>query len=862
MIRSKTRLLIILTVIVFVWPLNGFSDKDSAITPEEMYIRYLDTALSGKVMTLIKGGIMMKANWMADGHSFWYAEGAPENTVVYKFDPAKKSKKPLFDTARMRKALAEKLGENPPHQGLPFSQFEFLDAEQKVKFVAGEKQFICDLNTYVLEETPPLSAEEKKKKKRMMPKSFKFILGNMTQELLSPNKNWFAGIKNNNLYLRSTADDSITMLTDDGVENYGWDMWNASPAWSPDSTKLAVTKVDARKMDSMPLVNWLDDDEKVIQQPWSRAGRPLWNTEFYVVNTTSKERSRINTGDLTDKFISIVCWLPDGSEIIFFRLDREFKKLELLAADPKTGETRLILTETQETQLNYNAFGKMPLPLLEKGNKFIWQSERDGWNHLYLYDIQGNLLQKLTEGTNPVVEIKDVDEANGWVYYVALGEDDYPYAKNLYRVKLDGKRMKKLTVGKGERLVHISPSKKYFIDSHSTVSSIPQTDLRKVDGSLIQTISVANIDALKDHLHWSPPEEFRVKAADGTTDLYGVIFKPYNFDPNKTYPVVDYIYNGPHSTFFPLSMPYALSSPEVALCHLSFVTLLFEGRGTAGRGKAFQDVTYGKMGQAEIEDHVAVIKQLAKDRPYMDLDRVGIYGISYGGYLTLRAMLLKPDFFKVGVASAPLADLGHAMAYTEHYMGLPQNNKKGYEEGSCLPLAGNLKGKLLMIHATKDVNAPFSGTIKMAEAFIKAGKRFDMMILPDQPHVPFGDKGKYWLHLKHRYFQEHLLGVNNVVSLWEEKIIEGKNEFLAQFAGDYEVQGFTVPVKFKDADTLILNVPGQGEFELIHEKDTTFSIKASPIPGLRVVFTKDESGEVIELRLIQPTGDETVMKRK
>jgi len=859
--KPKTLLCIALTTFLTAMSTSVGTAEDS-ITPDEMYKRHLDVTLSGKVMTLIKGGIIMKANWMADGNSFWYAEGAPENTVIYKFDPQKKSKTPLFDNPRLRKALAETLGKEPPQKGLPFAEFVFVEGERKMKFSVEGREFICDLKSYQIEEAPSLSEEEKEKKKRMTPKSIPFLLGYTTEELLSPDEKWFAGMKDFNLYIRSTEDDSITMLTEDGVDSYAWDMWNAAPEWSPDSSKLAITKVDARKMESIPLVNWLDDDEKVIRQPYSRAGRPLWNTELFVVDIASKTKMPVDTGDLADKFISIMGWLPDGSEFIFYLIDREFKKLELIAANPKTGATRLILTETQETQLNFPGFGKTPLPLLEDGKKFIWQSERDGWNHLYLYDIQGNLIQKLTEGTLHIDSISAVDEKNGWVYYLALGDEDYPYAKNLYRANLKTEKIERLTEGKGDRIVHVSPSKKYFLDVYSTVSSIPQTNLRKADGTFIQTVTVANIDALKEHLKWSPPEEFKAKAADGKTDLYGLIFKPYNFDPDKKYPVVDYIYNGPHSTFFPLSIPGVVSNPETALCHLGFVTLLFEGRGTNGRGKAFQDITYGKMGQVEIEDHAAVLKQLAKDRSYMDLDRVGIYGISYGGYMTLRAMLLKPDVYKVGVASAPLADLGHAMAYTEHYMGLPRNNKKGYEDGSCLPLAGNLKGRLLMIHATKDVNAPFSGTIKMADAFIKAGKRFDLMILPEQPHVPYGDKGRYWLQLNHCYFQEHLLGVKDVVSLGEEKKVEGKNEFLVQFAGEYDVQGYTAPVKFKDADTLLLSVPGQGEFELVHEQDTSFSIKDSPIPGLRVVFIKNDTGAITELRLIQPNGDETVMKRK
>lgn len=498
-----------------------------------------------------------------------------------------------------------------------------------------------------------------------MPKSFRFLLGNMTQELLSPDKKWFAGIKNFNLYIRSTEDDSITMLTEDGVDGYGWDTWNAAAEWSPDSSKLAVTKVDARQMGTISQVSWFTKNEKVYKQPYSPAGDPLWKTELFVIDIASKKQTKIETGDLTDKFISIVCWLPDGSEFIFFRIDREFKKLDLMGADPITGSTRLILTETQETQLNYNVFGKTPVPLIESGKKFIWMSERDGWNHLYLYDIQGNLVQRLTKGAFPVDTISAVDEKNGWVYFLALGSEDYPYAKNLYRVDLKGRNFQKLTEGKGNRIVHISPSKKYFLDVYSTVSSVPRTDLRKADGTLIQNVSTANIDKLKEYLQWSPPENFKVKAADGKTDLYGVIFKPYNFDPNKKYPVVDYIYNGPHSTWFPLSMVEVASNPEAALCHLGFVTLLFEGRGTASRGKEFQDASYGRMGQVEIEDHVAVLKQLAKDRPYMDLDRVGIYGISYGGYMTLRAMLLEPDIYKVGVASAPLVDLDHGMAYTE-----------------------------------------------------------------------------------------------------------------------------------------------------------------------------------------------------
>jgi dipeptidyl aminopeptidase/acylaminoacyl peptidase len=861
--NRTTRITLALAMLAGCCSLIGMSEDASELTPDEMYERALDATLTGKVPAMIKGGVFMDVNWMADGSSFWYTEGAPEDTVIHVVDPRKNTTGKLFDTARLRKALAAKLGKEPPHAGVPFAQFELLDGDTRARFSVEGRELIVDLADYRIEDAPAPSDEDAARKQRMTPRSFKFLLGNMTQELLSPDQKHFAGIENNNLYIRSTDDDKVTILTDDGTERHAWDMWNGSPQWSPDSRLLAVTRVDAREMDSMPLINWLDDDEAVTQQPWSRAGRPLWKTELFIVDIETGARLPVDFGDPTDIFISMAGWLPDGSELGFLRIDREFRRADLMAADRSTGATRKILTDTQDTQLNINAFESAEVTLLDGGKRFLWLSERDGWNHIYLYGIDGTLIRRLTSGERPVEGIVEVDEAHGWVYYLASGDDRSPYSKHLYRVSLEGGESARLTeTDGGDRLVHISPSKEFFLDSHSTASQPPQTDLRRTDGSFVRTVSTADISALEEQLLWSPPEEFTAKAADGTTDLYGIIMKPYDFDPAKKYPVVDYIYNGPHSTFFPLSMPAVASNPEPTLRHLGFVTLLFEGRGTSGRGKAFQDVSYGRMGNVEIDDHVAVLEQLAAERPYMDLDRVGIYGISYGGYLTLRAMLTRPDVYKVGVATAPLANLEHAMVYTEHYMGLPQNNPEGYAAGANLDIAGNLEGRLLIIHATKDVNAPFSGTMKLVNALIAAGKRFDFMILPEQPHVPYGEPGKYWMNLKHRYLEEHLIGRHDVVALWETESIEGADEFLARFAGNYDIQGFAVPVKFMDADTLILSIPGQGDFELVHENDTEFSVANSPIPGLRVVFDTGEDGEVAALRLIQPTGDETVMERK
>jgi len=848
---------LLISILLALAPIARAQQTAAKIEPEEMYQRYLNLALNGAVPTVIKGGIIMPANWMADGSSFWYAEGAPENTVIFKVDPRANSKKPLFDTKRLKHSLAKFLGHELPYQGLPFERFSFIDAERSIKFTAEGKDLILDLKTYALKAVPQPTDEEKKKVERFVPKTFKFLLGGDATELLSPDSQWFAGVEDNNLYLRSTATDQIETLTTDGTKDQSWEIWNASPEWSPDSSKLAITKVDIRNMPRMPLVRWLKTPVELEWVPYARAGEPLWRSELYVIEVKTKKQTKIDTGDLTDRFIMIVGWMPDSSEFLFYTVDREFKKLDLMAVNAATGATRAMLTETQKTFLNFAAFEKPDVPILEGGKKFLWKSERDGWNHVYLYGSEGKLIRQLTSGAFVVNEIKAVDEKRGWVYFMAQVNPDRPYDQHLCRVNLMGKDFSRLTEADGEHLIQVSPSKECFLDINGNLSRPPVTDLRKMDGRWLQTVSKANIDILKEQFQWSPPEGFKVKAADGQTDIYGVLFKPYNFDPGKKYPVVEYIYNGPHSSDVPGNMFTALMDPEWAIAQLGFITMVVNGRGTIGRGKEFQDAFYGKLGQGEIQDHVAVLKQLAEKRPYIDLNRVGIHGISWGGYLTLRAMLLAPDVYKVGVATAPLADLADCMAYTEHYMGLPKNNKKGYEEGSCLPIAKNLEGKLLIIHGNQDRSAPFSETVKMVDALMRAGKPVDNLILPEQPHVPEGDGYKYWVKVRHAYLKEHLLGVNEFPEQKKKPVIDGK---IVPYIGDYDFQGYTVPVTSKDGKTLTMIVPGQPEHELVLDQGSRFTIKNAP--GFSVEFLMDQAGQVTGLKLIQPSGEFFELKIK
>ncbi len=728
----------ILAVSLGFFATPGFAQEAGQTEREAMYYRYLEFA------SYIKGG-SIEAHWMADGSSFWYAEGAPDNTIIWKVDPVANSKEPMFDIAGVREAFAEMLGHEMLGEGLPFEEFIFVDAGgAAVRFTVEGQPFVLQLEPYTLSRVPALSAEEEK---RLVPQA---------GEVLSPDERWFAGIKDHNVWLRSSSDDRSIALTNDGIEDYEWlvPSWGDQNWWSPNSFKLAVKKVDLRNVEKMPIVHWLKPIEGVTWDYYPPAGGAVAQTELFVVDILSQQQVRVGAGPWPNMNLYILGWPPDSSELLFVRSDREYKKFELVAANPTTGATRVVLSETRETFVNGWDFSRTSLlTFIEQGKKFIWMSERDGWNHLYLFDISGNLIRRLTEGAFPVVEVVGVDEAMGWVYFTAHDDRSRPYDTHLYRVSLEGKGFTRLTQTLGQHVIQLAPSKEFFLDTHSSPDRPPNVELRRADGTLLQTLSQANIEGLKE-LRWKPPEEFVVKAADGKTDLYGVLYKPFDFDPDKKYPIIEVVYGGARIAQAVRRgfIPVLHDQWAHELAQLGFITFFVDPRGTAHRGKAFQDVFYGDIGSPEkIADYVSALKQLAEKRPYMDLSRVGIMGHSAGGYYALRAMLLASDVYAVGIASAAGAD-GSVIPW-EYYMGLPQNNKEGYERASNLPLASNLEGKLLLIVGTNDVL--FSRTIKMVDALIRANQHFDLVLLPEKGHS-LHRVSPYWREAIRRHFQEHL----------------------------------------------------------------------------------------------------------
>ena len=730
---------------------------------EAMYYRYLDFP------SYVKGG-SITPHWMADGSSFWYAEGSPASTVIYKVDPKANSKTSLFDTARLRQALTPLLGHEPPYQGLPLEEFTFVDGEKAVRFAVEGEEFILHLDTYIITRAPALSEEERNRLvlAKNEPASWLQPAGAEEGEVLSPDRRWFAVISDYNLWLRSTTDGRSVQMTADGIEDYKWRVGGSRVSgakWSPDSFKLAIMKVDYRNTPKVPLIHYLRPLEEVEWVHDNRAGMPRYQRELFIVDILSKRQVRVDLGKEPDqhRFRDILGWRADGSEMLFTRRNRGGNKLDLMAANPTTGSTRVILTETQETYIPSGFFVRPPgLTLLEDGQRFIWMSERDGWYHLYLYNLDGTLLRRLTEGAFPVLRVVAVDEERGWVYFIAHADQRRPYDTHLYRVNLEGEGFQRLTEAPGQHAlasyvftrhpalvlsrlswpegVQFAPSKEFFLDTHSSIDRPPTVELRRADGTLLQTLARANIDALKEELQWSPPEEFVVKAADGETDLYGLLFKPYDFDPNKKYPVIEYIYGGSQATLWPNTFtidgqPLMAKLPP-ALAQLGFIVFGVDSRGTPHRGKEFQDVGYGNGGGHVIPDHVAALKQLAEERPYMDLNRVGIYGYSSGGSFTLRALLLAPDVYHVGVAGATAGGWG----------------------GRVPQVVDNLKGKLLLILATSDINIFFAESMKLVDALIQADKPYDLLVIPDQDHFSsrVGRSGRYMQDAIRRYFQEHL----------------------------------------------------------------------------------------------------------
>lgn len=720
-----------------------------------------------RVWNEIQGGAL-HPHWMEDGNSFWWREDSLSCTKVWAFDPIKQAKTVILSSDHIRTALSSAKNDDLADQSLVFSNFEFLPGEQLARITFDSKTYLYDIESRAITLDLSESETEKDRQAPRLVREGDLELMPAHYEKLSSDGRWFAGSKAGNLYRRSRVDDRSEILTEDGVEeDCEWLIEDA--IWAPKGSLLFAVKADRRNVPLYPIVHWLGASTEIEYVRRGYAGAGSAKTECYVIDTDTRDRVRIDVGKAA---VRVRGWRQDGSELLLTVLN-DARTLDFLAADPMTGRTRLLFRETTETffDLAVNLPNSPNFTPLNDNHHFLWLSERDGWNHIYLYSLDGTYIRRLTHGQRPVARVVAIDETDGWVYYTAFGVERRQYDLHLYRVPLEGGEPTRLTEELGQHDmpfylrylglanvegIQFSPSRRFFLDTHSDVDRAPRTELHHSDGRLIEVLSVADADGAKALRQYSP-EEFCSKAADGQTDLYGLIYKPTDFEPNKKYPVVDSIYAGPQMAWVSRAFASSAGTLAQAVANLGIIVLTVDARGTPHRGKRFQDFVYGNFGRNEIADHVAVLKQLVATRPYMDITRIGVFGGSFGGYFALRAMLQAPDVYRVGVAVAPISDLRQVDGVIIYFRGPPNVDSEAYEYASNLRMVDKLVGRLLTIHGTSDVNVPLSSTMQLIDALMRSGKPYDLVLLPDQGHVPTGAARVYYLNCLKNYFVQYLL---------------------------------------------------------------------------------------------------------
>ncbi len=550
-------------------------------------------------------------------------------------------------------------------------------------------------------------------------------------ELLSPDGAWFLTLKDDDLWLRPREGGQPRRLTHDAVADPRWTTTGAH--WSPDGARIAVMRIDERAVYRVPLVDWTGEARTVDWRVYPRADGPIQIWRIYVIDLASGAVDGIGGGD-EGHYAFILGFSPDGSRLRHARMERRSRYVEVLEHHFADSRSRMMHREESQTFLYWPPTFVLegpPIRFLGDG-RFIWQSERTGWNHLYLHDAAGPLVRPLTAGDYPVTGVIGVDEAAGAVFYRAQPDQACPYDAQLFQVSLNGGAPVQLSAGPGVHEAVLAPDGSCYVETHSAPDRPPQAGLRAADGRRLAVLSSADAAGLRG-LGWIAPEPFTALADDGVTVLHGLIYKPADFDSTRLYPVVEHIYAGAQSLFTPHGFAPGLSA---ALAELGYILVMLDGRGTPGRGKTFQDTVVGRLGDYEVADHAGALRQAAASRPWMDLTRVGIFGLSYGGYFAIRALIQAPDLYRSAVALAP-AELGPGVMSlpVESYIGLPADQPGRYAAVRNADKVSVITGDLLIITGTDDVNTPFEQTMAYAQALIAAAKPFDQVVIPGANHA-------------------------------------------------------------------------------------------------------------------------------
>lgn len=706
----------------------------------------------------------IRPRWIND-HVFWYRDLTPTGSNFILVNAQKGTRTNAFDQSKLAVAISTATGKNVTAEMLPFTNIDFSTDNKFLLFDADRKHWKADLQSYKVSQNEDAKPMEKFNR----------------NEVLSPDKTKAAYIQDYNLWVRDVATGKKTQLTTDGVKYFGYATdnagWTHSDApilrWSDDSKKIATFQQDERLAGDMYLVQTTEGHP--ILEAWKYplpGDSNIITIQRVIIDVDNPKVIRLQVppdphrATLSDDISSSgtfddVDWNADNSQLAFVSTSRDHKIEKFRIADAATGEVREVFTETVPTQYE-SGQGAINWRYLSKTNEIIWYSERDNWGHLYLYDANtGQLKNQITNGDYVVTRLLKVDEKNRILYYVAVGKDAVnPYFAHFYKIGFDGKNMKDLTPETGNHQISFSPVQDYFIDDNSQPNVPNVVVLRNMDGKIITPLATTDVSRLAA-TGWQAPKPITVKAHDGTTDLYGLMFTPPNLDPNKKYPIIVYIYPGPQGGSVGSWSFNASRGDNNALASLGFVVVQIEGTSNPLRSKSFHDMSYGNMAINTLPDQVTGVQQLAKLYPYMDTSRVGIWGHSGGGFATACAMFTFPDFFKVGISESGNHDNRvYEDDWGERYNGLLVKNADGssnYSLQANQAYAKNLKGKLLLAHGMMDDNVPPYNTLLVVEALEKANKDFDLIIFPSSRHG-YGAYSLYMMRRRWDYFVQNLMG--------------------------------------------------------------------------------------------------------
>lgn len=731
--------------------------------PESVYTA--DYARAESFLSASTSPMIFKASvrpeW-ADAHRFWYKNSLPEGTEYIMVDALKKVRQPAFDHELLAKALGKARGTTMDPLKLRLSSLSFDDMGSLAGFSSMGKKFSYNSKKNSCTEEGSSPAQSR---------------GAAT----SPDGNWKAFIKDYNLWVENLNSGEEKQLTTDGEEDFGYATNNAGwtrskgPVllWSPDSKKIATFQHDGRGTGEMYLATTNVGHPKLQAWKYPLPGDSvIFRIERVVIHIDGSGVVRLqmeadqHRSTITDhvatrggQFVDVE-WSADASSLSFVSTSRDHKHVTFRVANPETGKVRKVLEEKSESffESGYNMVNWHYLP---ESNEVIWFSQRDNWGHLYVYDLAtGALKQQVTKGEWNVLQVLYIDEAQRTLLFMGAGkEPGDPYFQYLYRVNMDGTGLKLLTPDSANHRINLSPDGNCFVDNYSTPQIPPITDLRDMEGTKLVHLEKADISELMK-AGWVAPVSVVVKARDGETDLYGLMYKPTYFHPAKKYPIINYIYPGPQSGSVRGRSFSGARGDNQALAELGFIVVAIDAMGTPMRSKSFHAAYYGNMGDNGLPDQITGMKQLAERHPWIDLDRVGIYGHSGGGFASTDAILRYPDFFKVAVSGAGNHEnRNYEDAWGEKWQGLLETNPDGttnYDNQANQDLAKNLKGKLLLAHGTMDGNVPMYNTLLVVNELIAANKDFDLILFPNRSHG-FGNE-PYMMRRRWDYFVKHLLG--------------------------------------------------------------------------------------------------------